>query len=99
VRGKSAVFDRGDGRNGCVSWHVQAGEDQAEAVLSQALQVLTRTSAVWTRCRRLNESVCASTSAASAKTTMAVWNSLGQSRTELLLIPVAAAGVEVTDSA
>ncbi len=81
------------------------GQTETEAVAGDALNVLlTRPGAAplpWQFCRRLNETVCAASqqlpAAAGSSATLAVYNQLGQVRTELVLLPVASPNVIVRD--
>ncbi len=81
------------------------GQTEAEAVAGDALNVLlTRPGAAplpWQFCRRLNETVCAASqqlpAASGSSATLAVYNQLGQVRTELVLLPVASPNVIVRD--
>jgi alpha-mannosidase len=83
---------------------VARGQTDGEALMAQTLNLLTRSGPLtWSTCRRLNETVCPATQAVASSgasgVTMAVWNQLGQARTELITVPVAATHVVVTDAA
>ncbi len=82
---------------------VARGQTDGEALMAQTLSVLSQvpSGTSWSTCRRLNETVCATTQnlPRASSVAVAVWNQLGQARTELIRLPVASPDVIVTDAA
>ena len=80
------------------------GEDEAAGVFSDVLTSLRggpqTDGAVYARCHRLNETVCAITqSMSSGSLELVLWNMLGHARNETVTFPVAnTPGIVVTDS-
>lgn len=76
---------------------ISKGQAQAEALQTQAINSLIGSAASWSSCRRLNESVCP-VSSSNPTFSVAVYNPLAQSRTEILHVPVSSANVVITDA-
>jgi alpha-mannosidase len=73
-----------------------AGGAQGVEIMSESLRILHGgRGGGWQRCERLNETVCALTQLSGKPTELAIWNSLGHPRSELITIPVGATAVSV----
>lgn len=99
------VAQHHDGVSGTAKQHVTfdyaqriaKGYGVGMSVLGDSLDTLLLGGAkgAWTRCMRLNETVCAQTQQASGSVTVSLWNPTAQARTETVRVPVSGATVSV----
>lgn len=100
-----AIASHHDAVTGTAKQHVvfdyarrlHAGVTQADGVIASSLNVLLRQDLAWRSCARMNETVCNATQLGGS-IRIAIVNSLGQSRQEVVTVPVSSKDVSLTSA-